>query len=86
MIIVLERDIRAEDKRSLVEFLEGKGFRIREIQGEEETVLGAVGIVPMDLRQVEMLPGVARVIPISQPFKLASRELKKRTPASRWGR
>jgi 3-deoxy-7-phosphoheptulonate synthase len=77
MIIVLEHDIRAEDKRSLVDFLEGKGFRIREIQGEEETVLGAVGIVPMDVRQVELLPGVARVIPISQPFKLASRELKK---------
>jgi 3-deoxy-7-phosphoheptulonate synthase len=77
MIIVLERDIRAEDKRSLIGFLEGKGFRVREIQGEEETVLGAVGIVPMDIRQVELLAGVARVIPISQPFKLASREFKK---------
>jgi 3-deoxy-7-phosphoheptulonate synthase len=77
MIIVLQHDIHAEDKRALVDFLESKGFRIREIQGEEETVLGAVGIVPMDIRQVELLPGVARVIPISQPFKLASRELKK---------
>jgi 3-deoxy-7-phosphoheptulonate synthase len=77
MIIVLQRDIHPEDKRSLVDFLESKGFRVREIQGEEETVLGAVGIIPMDVRQVELLPGVARVIPISQPFKLASRELKK---------
>jgi 3-deoxy-7-phosphoheptulonate synthase len=77
MIIVLERDIHPEDKRSLVDFLKAKGFRIREIRGEEETVLGAVGIVPMDVRQVELLPGVARVIPITQPFKLASRELKK---------
>jgi len=77
MIIVLEHDIRPEDKRALTAFLEGKGFRVREIQGEQETVLGAVGIVPIDVRQVELQPGVARVIPITQPFKQASREFKK---------
>ena len=77
MIIVLERDIRPADKQALVAFLENKGFRLREIQGEQETVLGAVGIVPIDVRQVELLPGVARVIPITQPFKLASREFRK---------
>jgi 3-deoxy-7-phosphoheptulonate synthase len=77
VIIVLERDIRPADKQALVAFLENKGFRLREIQGEQETVLGAVGIVPIDVRQVELLPGVARVIPITQPFKLASREFRK---------
>jgi 3-deoxy-7-phosphoheptulonate synthase len=77
VIIVLERDIRPADKLALVAFLENKGFRLREIQGEQETVLGAVGIVPIDVRQVELLPGVARVIPITQPFKLASREFRK---------
>ena len=77
MIIVLEHDIRPADKKALVAFLEGKGFRLREIQGEQETVIGAVGIVPLDVRQVELLPGVARVIPITQPFKLASREFRR---------
>jgi len=77
VIIVLERDIRPADKQALIAFLENKGFRLREIQGEQETVLGAVGIVPIDVRQVELLPGVARVIPITQPFKLASREFRK---------
>ncbi len=77
MIIVLARDIRPAEKQALTAFLESKGFRVREIQGEQETVLGAVGIVPIDARQVELLPGVARVIPISQPFKLASRELHR---------
>jgi 3-deoxy-7-phosphoheptulonate synthase len=77
MIVVLEHNIKPADKKRIVTFLEDKGFRIREIQGEEETILGAVGIVPIDLRQVEILPGVARVIPITKPYKLASREFKK---------
>ncbi len=77
MIIVLSRDIRPADKQALTAFLEGKGFRLREIQGEQETILGAVGIVPIDVRQVELLPGVARVIPITSPYKLASREFRK---------
>jgi 3-deoxy-7-phosphoheptulonate synthase len=77
MIVVLEHNIKPADKKNIVSFLEDKGFRIREIQGEEETILGAVGIIPIDLRQVEILPGVARVIPITKPYKLASREFKK---------
>ena len=77
MIVVLEHNIKTRDKRHIVSFLEQKGFRIREIQGEEETILGAVGIIPIDLREVELLPGVARVIPITKPYKLASREFKK---------
>ena len=77
MIIVLSRDIRPADKQALTAFLESRGFRLREIQGEQETVLAAVGIVPIDVRQVELLPGVARVIPITSPFKLASREVRK---------
>ena len=77
MVIVLERTIRDEDKRRIREFLLLKGYTIREIIGEEETILGAVGVVALDVRQVELLPGVARVIPISSPYKLASRELRK---------
>jgi 3-deoxy-7-phosphoheptulonate synthase len=77
MVIVLHRRIKEHEKRRLEQFLTEKGFRIREIVGEEETILGAVGLVPIDLREVELLPGVERVIPISKPYKLASRELKK---------
>ena len=77
MIVVLEHSIDPEEKRQIVGFLEEKGFRIREIKGEEETILGAVGIIPIDLREVELLPGVARVIPITKPYKLASREFKR---------
>ncbi len=55
----------------------GKGYTVKEIVGQEETVFGAVGQSSLDLREVELLEGVAKVIPISKPYKLASRELKK---------
>jgi 3-deoxy-7-phosphoheptulonate synthase len=77
MIIVLNRDIRDADKERLRSFLSEKGFQVREIVGENETIFGAVGSVSMDLREVEIQPGVERVIPITKPYKLASRELKQ---------
>ena len=77
MVIVLDRTIKDQDKNHIREFLTSRGYTIREIVGEEETILGAVGITGIDLREVELLPGVARVIPISSPYKLASREFRK---------
>jgi 3-deoxy-7-phosphoheptulonate synthase len=76
MVVVLEQGIREQDKRALREFLESRGFKIREVTGETETIFGAVGSTQIDLREVEMRPGVAKVVPISKPYKLASRELK----------
>ncbi len=77
MIIVLNRAIRDDDKAHLREFLTERGFKVREIVGEEDTIFGAVGSVAIDYREVEIQPGVERVIPISKPYKLASRELQK---------
>jgi 3-deoxy-7-phosphoheptulonate synthase len=77
MIIVLKHNISIDVKENIRRFLEGKGFSVREIVGEEDTILGAVGKARIDFREVEILAGVDRVIPISKPYKLASRELKK---------
>ncbi len=77
MIVVLNRRISEHDKEYVRGFLQGKGFTVREIVGEEETIFGAVGIQTIDIREVETLPGVSRVIPITKPYKLASREFKK---------
>ena len=77
MVIVLEKNISAKQKESLRSFLEEKGFRVNEIRGEEDTIFGAVGKLSIDPREVEILNGVERVIPISKPYKMASREFKK---------
>jgi 3-deoxy-7-phosphoheptulonate synthase len=76
MVVVLEQGIREQDKNALREFLESRGFRVREVVGDSETIFGAVGSARIDLREVEMRPGVAKVVPITKPYKLASRELK----------
>lgn len=77
MVIVLERSISDGDKERVRGYLASRGFQVREIVGEQETIFGAVGIVPVDAREVELLPGVARVIPITSPYKLASREFRR---------
>ena len=77
MIIILKKDITSRQKDLIKEFLEKKNFQVREIIGEEKTIIGAVGVARIDQREVELLSGVVKVIPISRPYKLASREMKK---------
>jgi len=76
MVIVLKKDITNEEKNHIRDFLAQKNFKLNEVVGEEETILAAVGKLAMDPREVEILPGVSRVIPISKPYKMASREFK----------
>jgi 3-deoxy-7-phosphoheptulonate synthase len=77
MVIVLKKDITENQKSKLKDFLTARQFRLNEIAGEEETIIAAVGKSGIDLREVEIQQGVSRVVPISKPFKLASREFKK---------
>jgi len=77
MIIILKKHVSDTQKHAIKEFLKERKFKVKEIVGQEETILGAVGAVRIDIREVSLLDGVADVIPISKPYKLASRELKK---------
>lgn len=77
MIIVLKQGISSEDKAKIESFLKEKGFLVKEIVGASDTVIGAVGSASVDPRSLELMNGVSKVIPISKPYKLASRELKK---------
>ncbi|MCI1209824.1 MAG: 3-deoxy-7-phosphoheptulonate synthase [Treponema sp.] len=76
MVIVLKTNITKDERESLNQFLVQRNFKTNEIVGEEETIIAAVGKLSVDPREVEILPGVSRVIPISKPYKLASREFK----------
>jgi len=75
MILVLNQGISREDKDRLTETLRGEGNLVKEIEGEEETVLGVVGKIRKELSFYETRPGVAKAIPISSPYKLVSRQL-----------
>lgn len=77
MVIVLKKNIESEQKANLESFLYSHDFKLNEVKGEEETVIAAVGKLKLDIEDVELMPGVQRVIPISRPYKMASRQFKK---------
>ena len=76
MVIVLKNDVSENEKKNIKTLLKSKNFKINEVKGDESTILAAVGRLAMDIREVEVLPGVEKVVPISKPYKLASREFK----------
>lgn len=76
MVIVLNKDITNEEKRNLANFLGENNFKTNEVNGEEKTIIAAVGKLKIDPREVELQPGVESVIPISKPYKMASREFQ----------
>ncbi len=75
MMVITRRDASEDQIRAIVAHLERKGLRAHLSRGEERTVIGIVGDVRRLIPdQVRRLPGVERVMPISRPYKLASRE------------
>lgn len=76
MIIVMQRGASQEQIGSVIERLEQMGFRPHPIVGVAKTVIGAIGDRSQStMESLELLAGVERVVPIMQPYKLASREL-----------
>jgi len=75
VILVLKQGISPAETDRLKEELRSEGHLVKEIKGVEETILGVVGTIRKDPRHFETLPGVAKAVPISKPYKLVSREL-----------
>ncbi len=78
MIVVMKQNAQSGEVEGVEEKLVEMGFSPHRIQGKERVVIGAVGdrkvVFPTGL---EVLPGVERVVPISAPYKLVSREVKE---------
>ncbi len=75
-MIVMREDATSEDVTAVIGRVESTGARAHVIEGESQTVIGAVGDVELvrDLG-LEMAPGVDHTTPISRPYKLASSQL-----------
>jgi 3-deoxy-7-phosphoheptulonate synthase len=77
MIIVMEANAVPEQIQQVSSKLEEKGFQVHLSQGVERTIIGAIGQKTTTTMELfETLPGVEKVVPIAQPFKMASREFK----------
>ena len=75
MIVVLNRDSTKDDLDSIQKRIEGHGLRAQISTGVERTVVGVLGSIPSEFKdEMELMPGVAEVVVISKPYKLASRE------------
>jgi 3-deoxy-7-phosphoheptulonate synthase len=80
MIIVMEKNAGPELIEQVEIKLKERHFQVHLSHGVERTIIGAVGNrTQEDLDLFETLCGVERVVPIVQPFKLASREFKQET-------
>ena len=77
MIVVMRVDSGEKEINDILERLTDMGFTGHLSRGVERTVIGVVGRTYPELRDMlELLPGVAEVVPISKPYKLTSREFQ----------
>ncbi|MBE3574637.1 MAG: 3-deoxy-7-phosphoheptulonate synthase [Firmicutes bacterium] len=75
MVIVMRPGSTQEDIQGVMATLRSLGFMTHLSQGVERTIIGAIGEKrDLALASLEALECVERVIPIVQPYKLASRE------------
>lgn len=78
MVVVLEKNVTQPQLENIIKHLEDFGFAVHKSTGEEQIVLGAIGVKPdFDTRKVKLLDGVSEVYRITEPFKLASRSFQK---------
>jgi 3-deoxy-7-phosphoheptulonate synthase len=79
MMVVMTPHATPADVESVIHVIESQGFSAHRSDGKEQTVIGVVGIIDRDVdpRQFELLHGVAQVVRISSPYKLASRQFQE---------
>jgi len=78
VVVVLEKNVTQEQLENIIKHLEDYNFSVHKSTGEEQIVLGAIGVQPnFDTRKIKVLDGVADAFRITEPFKLASRSFKK---------
>jgi hypothetical protein len=86
MIVVMKKGASMEQINHMIERVEQLGLKTHPIFGTERTVIAAVGEKRDECRQsLESGPGVAEVVPILAPYKVASREVKPEPTVVRAG-
>jgi len=86
VIVVMKRGATAEQIEHAIRRVEQLGLKAHPIYGTERTVIAAVGEKRDEFRQsLESVPGVAELVPILAPYKVASREVKPEPTVVRAG-
>jgi len=88
MIVVMEAGATDPAVESIIAFLVAAGFDVHRSSGATRTTLGVVGdVTENDAAVVRELDGVAQVVRVTEPFRLASRRFRQRGTAVEgpWG-
>ena len=79
MIIVMRPDATKKQLDHLVKKVTGLGLKPWISKGVERTIVGVIGEEDIiRVQPLEVFPGVEKVLQILKPYKLASRDLRKR--------
>jgi 3-deoxy-7-phosphoheptulonate synthase len=75
MIVVMSVSASAREISDVIARIRSMGYDIHLSEGKERTIIGVIGRGrPIDKEQLALLPGVQDVVPVSHPYKIASRE------------
>src|ERR1035441_9469602 len=78
MLVVMKAQATPEQVQAVCEHIAQLGFRAHPLPGAQRTAIGITGNKgEVDRGNLEALSGVAEVIRVSKPYKLASREVKE---------
>src|SRR5437660_3225862 len=76
MLVVMQSHATAEQIEQVVEEIRQMKLTPHPLPGATRTAIGITGNVgAVDSRTLEVLPGVAELIRVTKPYKLASREM-----------
>lgn len=86
MIVVMSHRASDSEIEAVLTRLEKIGFQIHLSRGVERTIIGAIGDrSTVGEISLEAMPGVEKVVPIIQPYKLASRTFQEHNTVVRVG-
>ena len=78
MLVVMKTQATPEEIQAVCEYIEQLGFRAHPLPGAQRTAIGITGNKgEVERGNIEALSGVAEVIRVSKPYKLASRDVKE---------
>ncbi|KKM08887.1 3-deoxy-7-phosphoheptulonate synthase [Clostridiales bacterium PH28_bin88] len=88
MIVVMRHMAPPEEVEAVTSRLSRAGFQVHLSQGVARTIIGVIGNdtkTRLPGMALEAMPGVEKVVPILQPYKLAGREFKPENTVIRIG-
>ncbi len=78
MLVVMKAQATPEEIQAVCDHIERLGFRPHPMPGAQRTAIGVTGNQgEVDQGNLEELSGVAEVIRVTKPYKLASRDVKE---------